>query len=376
MGKVWKIILIFIICFGAFNVFVLFSNDAKTQQAVYSVIEDSFSKTAYLIKEETILSGIEDEKSKLYVNEGERVAKGQEILALLDNGGDTSAQDELDSINERIKAIERAADTPENAVLLSEEIKKKNNQIIYYNARGDIKTTLELKKEILLLINEKAAASNQDNSAVLAELKTRKTELENIILANKKATVYAPCAGTLFIGLDGLEQTLGFSEINSLTADTLKTQLKNQKEQNGYKIINNHKFYIAFVVDNEQAKELGEKSVRVRFSEISDKLVNAHFVRSEQGDKETLIIYSCTEDIGVLISARETEAEIIKSMYEGFKIPMSAIRNNEGLTGVYVDSLGRREFKQIEIIYKTENYVMAKPAGEKPLAMYDNIIID
>ncbi len=376
MGKVWKIILIFIICFGVFNIFVLFANDSRTQQAVDSTVEDSLFSTAYLIKEETTLSGIQNEKSKLYVNEGERVAKGQELLALLNSGGDTSAQDELNSLNERIKAIEQAANTPENTVLLTDEIKKKNNQIIYYKARGDIKTALAIKKEILLLINEKSAASSQDNSQVLAELKSRKTELENLILANKKSTVYAPCAGTLFIGLDGLEQTLIPSQIESLTKETLEKQIKNQKEQDGYKIINNHTFYVVFIIDNEEAKTLEEKSVEIRFLEHSDKPVNASFVKSEQDDKKTLMVYKCTEDIGLLLGIRELDAEIIKSTYKGFRIPMSAIRNNEGLTGVYVDSLGRREFKQIEIIYKTESYVMAKPAGENPLAMYDNIIID
>ena len=134
MNKAWKAILIFIICFGLFNIFILFSQSANVQPAVNTVCEDAFFAKATLIKEETLLLGLENEKTKLYLNEGERVAKGQAALALLNQSSDTTVDAELLTINERIKNLEDSAKIHEDAVLLTEQIKEKNNQIIFYNS--------------------------------------------------------------------------------------------------------------------------------------------------------------------------------------------------------------------------------------------------
>ena len=68
---------------------------------------------------------------------------------------------------------------------------------------------------------------------------------------------------------------------------------------------------------------------------------------------------------------------IVKDEYEGIRVPSTALRVVDSVTGVYVVSGMEAKFVAIDIIHSTEDYSICAPntSDSSKLRLYDEIIV-
>ena len=79
-------------------------------------------------------------------------------------------------------------------------------------------------------------------------------------------------------------------------------------------------------------------------------------------------------------SIRETEVEIYKETYTGIYIPRKAV-SVQTVQGVWVQNEVSVEFRSIEEVYRSDDFLLVKPEAEGKggypnIALYDNIILN
>ena len=79
-----------------------------------------------------------------------------------------------------------------------------------------------------------------------------------------------------------------------------------------------------------------------------------------------------------MTASRRQSCKLILSTYEGFKIPIEALRVVDGQAGVFVLEGAEAKFKPAEILYKSANFYVVKANTEDKdaLFLYDKVIIN
>ena len=107
-------------------------------------------------------------------------------------------------------------------------------------------------------------------------------------------------------------------------------------------------------------------------------------VAPQEGENasQTAIIMKCSRVNSKLIGMRHIVADIEINSYLGLKISPAAVRFTEEGSGVYVLEGGRVQFKNIDILYEDEDFVLCRIVEEheenagNPLLIFDEVIIE
>ncbi len=380
MNKVFKILIAVVACFLIVNLIIFMSSKNDMQYAVYGAREDSVSAEGYMIKNEILMKS--DGDKRFYYSDGERVSKGARIATYVGAGTDDSLLTELATVEEQIKLLRDGGITnaSNDPALLGEQIKEKTRELTYYISQKDFVSADRVKNEILLL-RDRTPGQEKESENTLDRLYAKKTELESKI-GSSGASVYAPAAGVLFLQSDGYENILKPGNISELTVNKL-LNIEGEKQESAEgecKITDNFVFYIGAVVETEKIGELNQgDTVRLRFAGFSSESVKADVYHiSEEEDGKKVVVFSCNKMAEELLSAREVSFDIIKSSYEGFILPASALAEEEGVEGVYVRNGVNFDFRKVKVIYRdNDTIIVSKMRSEdNELLIYDNVILN
>jgi len=204
------------------------------------------------------------------------------------------------------------------------------------------------------------------SGSYIKNLISQKAELEN--RKNSGAEyVNAIKSGIVSYRVDGLEKILkldDFSTLNwkSLEELNLKTgQIIASSNEQG-KIVSNFKCDIAVLVDKEKTDgiKIG-KSIKVRLSNAKEITATVVYIGEEKNEK-SLMVLEINNEIEYLINYRKITIDIIWWNEEGWKIPNSAITEEDGIAYVtrdragYLDKIPVKILKDNEIYSIVENY--------------------
>jgi putative membrane fusion protein len=382
----YKIIAGMLIVFVLWNAYLLIARQHETEMAMHGVIENSISAKGYLIKSETVINASASGMLKAYCEEGEKVARGQRVVSVVDHEIDEAAQTELASINKRITEIKANSVFSDDLLNLDEQINKINKQIISYAAAGKVGKISSLKNELLVLIDKKAAVKGENSSELLSSLNKRKNELESRA-GGTGHDMYAPCSGIYSAQIDGLETQLTPANMENLTVKDLEeitgeAHTPPEKISVGdaaYKIIDNFSFYVAVIMDDKDTEDLKPQSyVSLRISEAPSGSIKAlvYYISEEEGGKR-VAVFKPSREVEGITQKRYLSVDVIKNRYEGFKLPVSALSVENKVTGVYVDEGGEVVFKKADVLYKSDESMIIKEdnSAENYLLLYDNVIL-
>ena len=120
--------------------------------------------------------------------------------------------------------------------------------------------------------------------------------------------------------------------------------------------------------------------VNLRFDAMGDDLVRVRVESiSAAEDGEVTVVFSSDQYMEELVNLRKQSASVVMATYEGLKVPKDAVRvDEEGNLGVYVITGMYSEFKEIDVLYETEDYyiVDTDPTTTRSLLVYDLIIVN
>lgn len=101
-----------------------------------------------------------------------------------------------------------------------------------------------------------------------------------------------------------------------------------------------------------------------------------HISKTEKGKR--VVVFKPAREVEGVIEKRYVSVDIVKSRYEGIKLPISALSVENGETGVYVDVCGEAVFKKAKVLYKSNEFVIFKEDNteDNSLLLYDNVILN
>ncbi len=105
------------------------------------------------------------------------------------------------------------------------------------------------------------------------------------------------------------------------------------------------------------------------------------YISEEDEDGRCAVVMQFTGHLENLSSIRKTDIVLCKAKFSGIYIPVNALVVIDGVTGVYVSSEQSRDFKSIEILYRTDDFVLADPDADgvgdySNIKLYDSIILN
>jgi hypothetical protein len=149
------------------------------------------------------------------------------------------------------------------------------------------------------------------------------------------------------------------------------------------KVVNNYTWYVVMAIDNSDAEELKVgKGVKLRFDEIPGIEAEgtvAYISTEDSGTKKNVVVIKCEEYQEGVFSLRYSGMSLILKSYEGYRIPVSAIRISGDQKGVLVRNGATQVFKPCNVVYtdtKEQTVIISPVSGSRQLLReYDNIVI-
>ena len=375
-----------------------------TQSAAYVTESDSTPVSGIAIRDEAkvansvntaILIRKADGIYQSAVDDGENVAKGDYIaykFATQEQGQAYRQSVEIDAKIRYLSLFQKMGNTKNSDIsALNSDITLSINKYLYAIEKNDFTNCEELLTNInySLISRQTATGENSDFSKEITAYTDQLKVLSNQI--GEKTGISAPFAGYFVSTVDGFEQCYDYKKLRTdgITVKQIEKLLnkKPSETNNAFgKIVGQHIWYFAFNIPVSQASNISSGStLYVSFPEKGIENLEMTVSGMNKTGDTLAVVLKCKSIDKDILKLRKENAVISLGNYSGFKISNEAITDDgNGTIGVYVYSGQIAVFKPIDVVYRTDSYVLANPAIDeedknadqnKVLKQYDRIIL-
>ncbi len=398
MKKTVLAILAAIICATIYYLISYISAPATTISAYTVTYEEISEGDAFIVRDETVYTAGIDGTSYSFAREGSRVGRDRRIMSIYSGRVDEIILQELGTLNEKIleesSHIVDSSEFTQDSGSMEGRLAKIYEEILKAASNNDVKRISELKNEIGAVSSGGVTQETNDELTVLIAERD-KIERE---LGAERYDVLATGSGIYSTEIDGYENVLNmenakkmtvadFAEIKpeeerKLSREDKKKKVPVIKGDKVCKTIDNHEWYVMALVNKEDIADVKKgDSVDVRFEKLPGEQITATVESiSDEAEKQKkcVVLLKCESFSEGAFSIRWSGVEIIKNSYSGFEIPVSAVRVNDGQSGVMVRQGAKEIFKPCDIIFRNEEKAIVKVATDdvnRELRPYDMIVV-
>ena len=375
-----------------------------TQSAAYVTESDSTPVSGIAIRDEAkvansvntaILIRKADGIYQPAVDDGENVAKGDYIAYKFATQEQAQAYRQSVEIDAKIRYLslfQKMGNTKNSDIsALNSDITLSINKYLYAIEKNDFTNCEELLTNInySLISRQTATGENSDFSKEITAYTDQLKVLSNQI--GEKTGISAPFSGYFVSTVDGFELCYDYKKLRTdgITVKQIEKLLnkKPSETNNAFgKIVGQHIWYFAFNIPVSQASNISSGStLYVSLPEKGIENLEMTVSGMNKTGDTLAVVLKCKSIDKDILKLRKENAVISLGNYSGFKISNEAITDDgNGTIGVYVYSGQIAVFKPIDVVYRTDSYVLANPAIDeedknadqnKVLKQYDRIIL-
>lgn len=361
-----------------------------TQTVLSGTAEDKTDTNGYIIRGEYVVNAPQSGVISFRSDEGKRVSKGSTVAVIYSGEVSDEVKNELSGIHDRITEMKGSAS--EKNLYAGDSINSNNriesdidaiSDAVYFRDTSQI---TQYKDDITRIIRKNGDESTQ-SLTTYEQLTARKTELESSISGSSIA-VYAPISGVLSSHTDGYEEYFALESLGKITPTYLKNATKSSTENSDtvtkdspcFKIINNYEWFYTATVSEKWAEDLKvNQSVYLRFPDISEnKLSGTVYSISEPENGNVAVVVRSTDLFNGMYNVRQTDGEIIRKTYKGFKVSKEAIHiDKDGNYYVFINREGVARKRDVDILYSDDSYAIIKEdnTAHNNLLLYDEVVV-
>ena len=338
----------------------------------------------YLIPDSAYLEGMSIEYA---AGKSSLVSVGDTVVRLYDCDDADDLILQLEYLNEKIEFCNKANEyaTKYSVSRLNELIDKAENAFLSVEKFSD-KNKLRNEYEVLLAARSSKMGNSIDYSAVISDCKS---EIKAIYsnLGKSRAEYQSTVNGAYFSECDGYEDKIPQSLFSSADLQTLFDAVSDESspETAGKlgKLVNLNKWYLVCATDKTSTYYMkkGDKlEVELGNSGRIYKMAVERVV-TERGRDEAVIVFSSD----IMLNSEDYEhyqnVKVVVKEHRGYKLPVTAIRYENGVSGVYVLRGSVVKYRQVDILTAGDGYVIvtgnAVPSveGISSLSRYDRVIV-
>ena len=357
-----------------------------------SMVEEDISVSAecYIVRSELPIEFTSDGLISHLVTDGTRVSAGDKVAEIYSgDSGQSGTLEKLAETKARRQLIDEAISQKGSysSGAVDREIARLKSEIDRSVSKGDTDGLETLTNSLQLMLYIRELKVGNDLSTVKETLDSEIAALEEKI-GGALASVNSQSAGYYFSSCDGYENYLKPEDLQMASAQTLRELLDHQKKPastaaTAGKIVTDYRWSAVIEIPMTAARPLVQGNLyQVDFAESADVRVEMRIDRMvmEYGKDSALIVLSAEEMPQDFSYVRYQTLSIVLNQTKGYRIPVSALRNLDGVTGVYVLRGSVVEFREVSPVLLADGAVLvdakATPTGEyEMLSIYDIVIV-
>jgi hypothetical protein len=379
----------------------VYGKDISTGILRMGTLEDSVNIDAYIVRNEEV---VKSQFEGIYIPEaveGEKVCADYRIATVLRKSS-IALLDELKGIDHKIIGEQNKMN--ENGDLFSEDLAKLDDKIgekvmllIAQSNSNSLLTTSGVKNQIDELILKKAAVIGGLNTtdAYINQLKEEKARIQGQIDSNTKE-IRTKTPGIISFNIDQYEEILTPDAISEFTPDLLKrvnpgnpvsvTEKNNEVgvDKPFAKIIKGNDYFVVTALDARDAERFNEDDIiSMRIGDIGKKISECEvYYKSPDIDGKNIIAIKTDRHLNNTTDLRKVNVDLIKSSYEGLKIPLRSLRApdfNTMKAEVVLVRANVATIVEVDIMGKNGEFAIIKnPDNEygKVVNLYDYFVIN
>ena len=350
----------------------------------------SISFTGVMIRDEKLVYSTDLDKGVLSysVDDGSRLSKQSSIAKIFDSYNQIYFRYRIAKLEDEIDVLEKAQDrgTTDYAQpeFISSQISEQYKSILSNIKNKNLDNLNSQKLNLLKLMCILNVTSNVESDyqqkidSLTQELMTLETSLVSpVSVANATESGYFTSV------VDGYESELSIDGIPDMTADDIRaitaSPIKSDAEVSNVigKVFSDYTWKFVGVIDTPDRYFVNQKFDLILASLGKTYRAYVESITPTGNGNEAIVVLSCDTMDATAAAARVADAEILFGEYSGIRVPRSAIRFKDSIKGVYVMEGEKMLFKQLDVIYEGDDYVLsAVNNADGYLELYDRVLLD
>ena len=383
----YAVIITVIAAFVVYQIVVCALNGViTTEVAVSYTVYDEITTEALFFRDEQLINKTDDGIYNYTVSNGEKVAKSGTIAEVYADEKSAEARIMTDELTEKMNSLQAIQSTGANYFadidLINSNINSDLYGILDLTDGRNLTGLSELSSDLIKQFNRK-----QINTGTVANFNDLISEISDEIsnlsgyLTDPVSYVTSPESGFFVNYSDGYESIYTYDILDSVSVSELEglfEAIPADSSSSVGKIITENKWYMAAVITSEEASYLKQgDSVTINIPQCSINDLSAKIEKIIDEEEKAAVILSCDTMTDNLVILRSEAIEIHANSYSGLRVSTRAIRVVEGIQGVYVLNKNEADFKPVNIIFSTVDYVICSTTDDNnSLILYDEIITE
>lgn len=384
----WLIIsvVILIVLFVVIQFYKVTHIELKTQTATVSTVYDKASNEALFIRDESVVEKAATGVTVPCFEDGDKINVKGNVAMQFSSSKAAANYSKYTDLTNQIKYYQtleaQTVGQSANLETINEDIEQK---VINYadglckNKIGD--TAQEL--DSVLVRRQLIIGEDVDLLSIIENLRDKRNSYSSFSKPDKY--IKTDESGVFSNYTDGYENIIDFDKAEETSVKEFKSALSavdksKDVADNVGKLVTSYTWYVQTLVSTDTVKNLENGDyVNIVLKDDSSKEFKAEIVSGADvslGQKETLLVLKLNEMDADIAKLRKAEIEIRRNKYEGIKIPSEALHVVDGKKGVYVLIASQIKFREVNIIYSDDDYVLAEydESNTNSIHLYDKII--
>ena len=324
-----------------------------------------YYRSGFVVREEELLYS-QYGTTVLNCAEGAHVAANDTVATGYRSEDAKTRQTRIDELSGQIEQLQyawSAVSSVYDQAALDADIAGDLAQLSRYLALRDMNSVSDLSPELKGLILRRTG-SDSDSGSLQARISTLQAELETLEAqsAGDTSAILAGKAGTFSAAVDGYESVLTPERLMEMTVAEFESVQPDETDANAIgRLVTSATWYYACVVPASELSGVEEGNrATLTFARDYYQPVTMRVARlggNEAGSR--LLVLSSDRALQNVTLLRQQSAEIVFTSYSGLRVPKSAVRVENGQTGVYILEGTLAKWKPITILHDTgESYVV------------------
>lgn len=382
------IVIALVLLYVFYECYSVFHIELETQTASLTTVYESIDSTAIAIRDEHTVSST-GAVTVAGLNDGDKINVGGNVAMTFTTEEDASEYSKYLQTLQKLEYYEKLESQTVGQATNVESINKQINDDVDEYIRsiesGDIESINDTGDTVNddLIRRQLLIGESVDLVNIIQDLRI---QLSQYNVTSPNGYITTDVSGVFSSYADGLENYIDYNNVTQLTVDDVNLAIKKSQSTQINddlivgKLVTSYSWYFATVVPTESIKGFsnGDK-VKVTLKDNDNSVLTFSIVSgadAEVGNDETVLVMKCSNMNADLAKIRSTDIEIRIASYEGIKVPASAVHVCDDKKGVYVLISSQVKFRQADVIYSDDDYVLLSYDADNKngIRIYDKII--
>ena len=379
-------VIVLIVLFVVIQFYKVTHIELKTQTATISTVYDKVSSEALFIRDESVVEKSPSGVTVACFQDGDKINVKGNVAMQFSSSKAAANYSKYAELTKQIKYYQtlEAQTVGQSADLetINEDIEQKVINYADGLAKNQIGDTAE-DLDSVLVRRQLIIGEDVNLLSIIENLRDQRNNYQSYSKPDRY--IKTDKSGVFSSYTDGYENLIDYSKVEETTIDGFKSALKAvDKAQNVSnnigKLVTSYTWYVQTLVSADTVKNLENGDyVNIVLKDDTSKSFKAEIVNGAEialGQKETLLVLKLNEMDADIAKLRKAEIEIRRNNYEGIKVPSEALHVLDVKKGVYVLIASQVKFREVNVIYSDDDYVLAEydESNEKSIHLYDKII--